>query len=116
MSHALPSTFPSSPHTRQGNETEFWHCDDGSMVQHEELEFEFAEAKVASEHAERLANLLTLSYEAMFAWRLDGPIEFWNAGAERLYGFSPSEAVGRSSHSLLQTKFPVNFPNCVHSY
>ena len=36
-------------------------------------------------------------------------IEFWNAGAERLYGFSPDEAVGRSSHSLLQTKSPVEF-------
>ena len=38
---------------------------------------------------------------------LDGAIEFWNAGAERLYGFSPSEAVGHSSHALLQTKFPT---------
>jgi PAS domain S-box-containing protein len=56
---------------------------------------------------ECLADLLTLSYEPMLAWRLDGVIEFWNAGAERLYGFSPGEAVGRSSHSLLQTKFPV---------
>ena len=58
---------------------------------------------------ERLADLLTLSYEPMLAWRLDGVIEFWNAGAERLYGFSPGEAVGRSSHSLLQTKSPVEF-------
>ena len=33
----------------------------------------------------RLARLMTLSYEPMLAWRLDGPIEFWNAGAERLY-------------------------------
>ena len=45
----------------------------------------------------------------MLAWRLDGPIEFWNAGAERLYGFVSDEAVGRSSHDLLQTKFPVEF-------
>jgi PAS domain S-box-containing protein len=57
--------------------------------------------------AERLANLLALSYEPMFVWNLDGPIEFWNAGAERLYGFAPSEAVGNVSHSLLQTKFPA---------
>jgi PAS domain S-box-containing protein len=61
------------------------------------------------EHAERLANLLTLSYEPMLAWRLDGAIEFWNAGAEQLYGFAPNEAIGRSSHSLLQTKFPIEF-------
>jgi PAS domain S-box-containing protein len=61
------------------------------------------------EPAERLANLITLSYEPMFAWSLDGPIEFWNAGAERLYGFTGDEAVGRASHALLQTKFPIEF-------
>src|SRR6202047_1165120 len=59
--------------------------------------------------AERLANLLTLSYEPMLAWRLDGAIEFWNAGADRLYGFASSEAVGAISHALLQTKFPIEF-------
>jgi PAS domain S-box-containing protein len=59
--------------------------------------------------AERLADLLTLSYEPMLAWRPDGPIEFWNAGAERLYGFAGYEAVGKSSHALLQTKFPIDF-------
>ena len=63
--------------------------------------------EAVSERAERLANLLTLSYEPMLAWRQDGPIEFWNAGAERLYGFTPEEAIGRGSHALLQTKFPV---------
>ena len=45
----------------------------------------------------------------MLAWRLDGPIEFWNAGAERLYGFAPDEAVGHTSHALLQTEFPIDF-------
>jgi PAS domain S-box-containing protein len=63
----------------------------------------------ASERAERLANLLTLSYEPMLAWHLDGPIEFWNAGAERLYGYTLKEALGHSSHLLLQTKFPIEF-------
>ena len=65
--------------------------------------------QAAPERPERLADLLTLSYEPMLAWSLDGPIEFWNAGAERLYGFAPNEAVGRSSHALLQTKFPIEF-------
>jgi PAS domain S-box-containing protein len=68
-----------------------------------------SEIEATSERAERLANLLTLSYEPMLAWRLDGSIEFWNAGAERLYGFALDDAVGRSSHSLLQTKFPMDF-------
>jgi PAS domain S-box-containing protein len=65
--------------------------------------------EAALERAERLANLLTLSYEPMLTWRLDGPIEFWNAGAERLYGFAHAEAVGRTSHALLRTEFPIDF-------
>ena len=68
---------------------------------------ETVETAAASESAERLGNLLTLSYEPMFAWRLNGLVEFWNSGAERLYGFAPNEAVGRSSHTLLQTEFPI---------
>jgi PAS domain S-box-containing protein len=58
---------------------------------------------------ERLADLLALSYEPMFTWNLDGPIELWNKGAEQLYGIAPDEAVGRKSHTLLQTKFPIEF-------
>ena len=65
--------------------------------------------EAAPERAERLANLLTLPYEPMLTWRLDGPIEFWNAGAERLYGFAQDEAVGRTSHALLRTEFPIDF-------
>jgi PAS domain S-box-containing protein len=72
-------------------------------------EREWPRMQTESGRAERLARLLTLSYEPTFTWRLDGAIEFWNAGAERLYGFSSDEAVGRSSHALLQTKFPTEF-------
>ena len=73
------------------------------------FERESPTGEAALESAERLADLLTLSYEPMLAWRLDGPIEFWNAGAERLYGFAQDEAVGRTSHALLRTEFPIDF-------
>ena len=59
--------------------------------------------------AERLADLLMLSDEPMFAWNLDGSIELWNAGAERLYGYTADEAVGSVGHSLLHTKWPIEF-------
>jgi PAS domain S-box-containing protein len=75
----------------------------------EQMERQFPEMNATAEHAGRLASLLMLSYEPMFAWSLDGAIEFWNAGAERLYGFASSEAVGTVSHTLLQTKFPIDF-------
>jgi len=58
-----------------------------------------ARSEIVRQGAERLASLLTLSDQPMLAWRLDGYIEFWNSGAERLYGFAPEEAVGGSSHS-----------------
>ena len=64
-------------------------------------------AELETTSTERLADLLKLSYEPMFAWKLNGAIEFWSAGAERLYGFASNEAIGCSSHSLLQTKFPI---------
>lgn len=60
--------------------------------------------------SQRAADLLALSYEPMLVWRLDGSIESWNEGAERLYGFAPDEALGRVSHALLQTRFPIELP------
>jgi PAS domain S-box-containing protein len=63
----------------------------------------------SSEGTEHLASLMMLSYEPMLSWGLDGPIQFWNAGAERLYGFAQGEAIGRSSHALLRTIFPIDF-------
>ena len=110
----MPYKVPSPPRPTRGKETRLSSgiATNGPMVQREVdlmLERESAETEAASGRAKHLANLLTLSYEPMFAWRLDGPIEFWNAGAERLYGFAPNEAVGRSSHTLLQTKFPIEF-------
>src|SRR5262249_14934160 len=85
-----------------------------SEVPHELLiERESSPVEAAPDRAERLASLLTLSYEPMLVWQLNGPIEFWNTGAERLYGFTLEEAVGHSSHALLQTKFPVEFTELI---
>jgi PAS domain S-box-containing protein len=50
--------------------------------------------------------LIDQTYDAVIVWDWNGPISFWNAGAERLYGFSRQEALGRVSHDLLQTETP----------
>jgi PAS domain S-box-containing protein len=51
----------------------------------------------AGEHAlQRLANIVSASDDAIISKTLDGVIQSWNAGAERLYGYSSAEAVGRS--------------------
>jgi PAS domain S-box-containing protein len=51
--------------------------------------------------------LATLQLCTVMARDFDGTIRFWSAGCERLYGWTADEAIGRSSHQLLQTVFPV---------
>ena len=50
--------------------------------------------------------LLELAHDAIFVQDLDGRITYWNAGAERTYGFTRAEAMGQLSHDLLGTEFP----------
>lgn len=61
-----------------------------------------AQREIEREHAE----LLDISSDAIFVWELGGPIQYWNKGAEELYGFSSAEAVGKVSHDLLSTVHP----------
>jgi PAS domain S-box-containing protein len=57
------------------------------------------------EFLQRQADLLNLANEAIFAWDSRGTIIFWNRGAEQLYGYSESEAIGRVNQELLSTEF-----------
>jgi PAS domain S-box-containing protein len=59
--------------------------------------------QLAEEELRRQAALLDQAYDAMFAWEWNGPITYWNKGAERMYGYTADEAVGRDSHELLHT-------------
>jgi two-component system CheB/CheR fusion protein len=52
---------------------------------------------------ERQARLLEQTHEAVFVRELDGPIVYWNRGAELLYGFGKDEAKGHMTHELLGT-------------
>jgi PAS domain S-box-containing protein len=64
-----------------------------------------ADAGILAER--RQAALIDQTCDAMLVWEWNGPITFWNRGAERLYGFSRAEAVGRVSHELLRTQTSV---------
>ena len=54
------------------------------------------------EGADRLlAQIVQSSEDAIASVALDGTITSWNAAAERIYGFSPSEAIGRHISLIL---------------
>jgi PAS domain S-box-containing protein len=53
------------------------------------------------------AQLLDLAHDAIMVRHLDGRIVFWNQGAAERYGWSKKEAIGRITHQLLQTEFPL---------
>jgi PAS domain S-box-containing protein len=54
------------------------------------------------------AELLELASEAIMVRDLEGGVQFWNTGAENLYGWTKEEVMGRNIHSLLQTSFPMH--------
>jgi len=53
------------------------------------------------------AELLDLAHDAILVWDLhSGSVQFWNRGAQTLYGWAEAEVLGRTPQAVLQTKFP----------
>lgn len=53
------------------------------------------------------ARLLQLTNDAILIRDSGDRITYWNRGASEVYGYSSDEALGRISHELLRTKFPM---------
>lgn len=66
-------------------------------------------AESAAESLRDQAMLLDLAHDAILVRDIaqDGNIVFWNRGAEATYGWTKEEALGKVSHRLLQSRFPV---------
>jgi PAS domain S-box-containing protein len=74
------------------------------------IESDVAKLQASAKALRRQAELLDKAYEPIFTWKLGGNIDYWNRGAEELYGFQALEAMGRGPHNLLQTRHPLGMP------
>jgi PAS domain S-box-containing protein len=54
------------------------------------------------------ADLVELASEAVIVRDATGLLEYWNSGAELLYGWKREEVVGSYIHEVLQTTFPAS--------
>jgi len=70
--------------------------------------FDVTEQKQMEERLRERAELLELASEAIMVRDWSGRVHFWNAGAEALYGWTREEVIGKNSHTLLATRWPVS--------
>jgi two-component system, cell cycle sensor histidine kinase and response regulator CckA len=63
------------------------------------------ERKKLDEAVKRQADLIDLSPDAIIIKKPDDTITFWSLGAQKLYGYTETEAIGQKANSLLMTKF-----------
>lgn len=62
---------------------------------------DFQSAKVADANERRISAAIETMDDSIFLTNTNSKIESWNRGAERMYGYSPCEAIGESLEMLL---------------
>jgi two-component system cell cycle sensor histidine kinase/response regulator CckA len=73
----------------------------GAVVGAAAIERDITERQRAAEAASRLAGIVESSDDAIVSKTLDGVIVSWNAAAERMYGYTAAEMIGRSIYSVV---------------
>lgn len=54
-------------------------------------------------------DLLEQTHDALFTWKLDDGVINWNKNAERLYGYTAAEVLGKEVYELLKAVYPISF-------
>jgi len=69
---------------------------------------DITERKRAEDRLRQQARLLDLAHDAIMVRDMEDRVEFWNHGAEELYGWTAAEAQGRKAASFLYQDEPVS--------
>lgn len=78
----------------------------GTITDISERQAALRDRQQSEEELRKQAFLLDLTHDTIIVRCTDGEIEFWNRGAQEMYGWTKAEAIGKISHTLLQTQFP----------
>src|SRR5262249_19679297 len=84
------------------------HDEQGNPTAILETKNNVTERRKAEEELRKQAELLSLAHDAIIVRDPESGVTFWNPGAEKIYGWTTVEAMGKVTHELLQTKFPVS--------
>jgi PAS domain S-box-containing protein len=69
---------------------------------------DITERKRAEDRLRQQARLLNLAHDAIMVRDMDDRVEFWNHGAEELYGWTAAETQGRKASSFLYQEEPAS--------
>jgi PAS domain S-box-containing protein len=73
---------------------------------HQRAELELIERRKAEQQLKRHVQMIDLANDTIMIRDLTNSITYWNQGAQKLYGWTQEQAIGKSVHALLQTKLP----------
>ncbi|MBV9957054.1 MAG: PAS domain S-box protein, partial [Acidobacteria bacterium] len=79
----------------------------GEIIGASKIARDITESRRAELRLREQSEVIRQAYDAIFLRDSANAITLWNQGAERIYGYTQEEALGRSPHELLRTESPV---------